>query len=85
MDDHQLSVRFNAQAAVIARLERKVNFILTELKLDYPEEEVPAELKEVVALVRQGDMMGAIKAYRQATGASLNDAKAQVEALSLKL
>ncbi len=85
MDDHELSYRFNAQKLAIARLERKINFILTELKLDYPEEEVPPESKEVVAFLKQGDMMAAIKAYRQATGAPFNEAKAYVEALASRL
>ncbi len=41
----------------------------------------PGLTPEVVQLARSGDLIRAIKCYREATGASLADAKAAVEAL----
>lgn len=41
MDDRALYSRFDSLAQSIARVERKVDFILKELKLDYPDDEAP--------------------------------------------
>jgi ribosomal protein L7/L12 len=86
MNDQTLLARFNALAASIARLERKVNFILTELKLDYPEDtDLPRELHEIYALLTDGKMLGAIQAYQKLKGVSLGEAKAAVQALDIEL
>jgi ribosomal protein L7/L12 len=37
--------------------------------------------QDVVALVRDGDMLGALKRYRELTGVSLDEAKAAVQGL----
>lgn len=87
MDDQQLSYRFDAINKSLARMEARINFILKELKLEYPTEEatIPPELKDVVAFLKQGKTMAAIQAYRLVTGAPLADAKAAVETLNAKL
>ncbi len=87
MDDPAITFRFEKQAEAMARLERKINFILAELKLDYPEpkEEIPAELSPVVACLRRGDRSGAILAFRKAKGASYNDAVAEIDALAMRI
>lgn len=69
----------------IIRLERKVDFLLRELGLVEKEEAyVPDHdyvLDEVVALVRQGRKIEAIKLYREKTGADLKTARDAVEKL----
>ncbi len=87
MDDHQLAFRFNALELKMARLEKKVDFILEQLKLNYAEEpeEIGPEFKQVVELLKKGNMMGAIQAYRMVTGAPLEEAKTAVQELNLKV
>jgi hypothetical protein len=69
----------------IIRLERKVDFLLRELGLVEKEEanllNPDPILDEVVALVRQGNKIGAIKLYREKTGVDLKTAKDTVEKL----
>lgn len=62
----------------LARLERKIDLILEHLGLALPEED---ELEPVRALVDLGPShkIAAIKAYREATGAGLREAKEAVE------
>ena len=64
----------------LAQLERKVDFILQHAP-DLPP--MPAEgtdlPADVVERMNAGDMIGAIKAYRAATGADLATAKAAIE------
>jgi ribosomal protein L7/L12 len=71
----------------VDRLERKVDFILNYLKLDYQEEtqSEPAYLTSIYELIRQGQKIEAIKMYRSYTGAGLAEAKAAVESLEAKL
>ncbi|MBI3158146.1 MAG: hypothetical protein HYZ26_00925 [Chloroflexi bacterium] len=78
--------RLNALARAIARLEKKLDFVLTELKLEYPEEDgYPPELAGVVALLKDGKLAAAIKAYMDATGAGMGDAKAAVETMDMEI
>ncbi len=69
----------------IIRLERKVDFLLRELGLVEKEEanllNPDPFLDEVVALVRQGNKIGAIKLYREKMGVDLKTAKDAVEKL----
>ncbi|MEV0689308.1 hypothetical protein [Streptomyces sp. NPDC050388] len=60
-----------------ARLERKLDLVLEHLDLH---EEVPHR-EEIVALVREGKRIQAVKAYREATGAGLAEAKEAVDRL----
>jgi ribosomal protein L7/L12 len=78
--------RLNALAGAIARLEKKVDFILAELKLEYPEDDgYPPELTMVVALLKDGKLAAAIQAYMGATGAGMGDAKAAVEKMDMEI
>ncbi len=84
--NEELNEHFNRISQAIARLERKTDFILKELKLDYidnPAGSVPPELAEVYALLKQGKKLQAIQAYRQLTNASAEVAKAAVENLEM--
>lgn len=87
LDDQQLEYRFHKVEASIARLERKVNFILSELKLNYQEDDsaVPPELREVAEFLRKGDMKSAIIAFRRQTGATLAGAQTDLQELAAKL
>ncbi|MGA5571379.1 hypothetical protein ACPCIX_22925 [Streptomyces pseudogriseolus] len=62
----------------VARVERKLNQVMRHLGL---EEEVPRR-DEILALVRDGKQVQAIKLYREATGAGLAEAKQAVDAMS---
>ncbi|MCX4576369.1 ribosomal protein L7/L12 [Streptomyces sp. NBC_01571] len=59
----------------IARVERKLDLILDHLGIQQAE----PELEQVVALVRDGRKIQAIKAYREFTGVGLKEAKDAVE------
>lgn len=60
-----------------ARLERKLDLVLEHLDL---QEEVPRR-DEIVALVREGKKIQAVKTYREVTGAGLAEAKEAVDRL----
>ncbi|MEV7016561.1 hypothetical protein [Streptomyces sp. NPDC093991] len=62
----------------VARVERKLDLVLGHLGL---EEEVPRK-DEILALVRDGKQVQAIKLYRESTGASLVEAKQAVDGMS---
>ncbi|PBC62344.1 hypothetical protein BKI49_19010 [Streptomyces sp. Tue6028] len=59
----------------IARVERKLDLILDHLGVHAGDPELP----QVTALLREGKKIQAIKAYREATGADLKEAKDAVE------
>ena len=61
-------------------LEQQMILVSAKAGLDYTPvtEGVP---QEVVALVRAGDMLGAIKRYRELTGFGLDEAKRVVQGL----
>lgn len=86
--DQLLEARLSQLAQAIGRLERKTDFILKQLNLQYtddPESSIPPHLAEVYALLKQGKKMEAIKAYRQQTGAKLDEAITAVEKLETGL
>ena len=65
----------------VAKLERTVTFLLghtNAIYVDHPEEN---PFDDVIALVHTGDKMGAIKRYREKTGASLAQAQQFVNSL----
>ncbi|MFF5799952.1 hypothetical protein [Streptomyces albogriseolus] len=62
----------------VARVERKLDVVMRHLGL---EEEVPRR-DEILALVRDGKQVQAVKLYREATGAGLLEAKQAVDAMS---
>ncbi len=83
MDD-LLQQRLNRLAQDMGRLERKTDFILRPLQLEYvdkPEDSISADLVEVYALLKQGKKVEAIRAYRQRTGANAAAAITEVEKL----
>jgi hypothetical protein len=65
------------QPARLALVERKLDAVLDHLGVDLPE----PHLERVEDLLGQGRTIQAIKAYREATGADLRDAKEAVDRL----
>ncbi len=65
----------------VAKLERTVAFLLTKLELTYVDDPVTSASAEVLNLVKQGNIIGAIQVYRQETGVGLAVAKEFVESL----
>ncbi len=84
--DPEVGERLARISDAIARLERKTDFILRHLHLEYAdvsEDSVPPELAEVSAWLKQGKRLQAIAAYRKLTGADLDAAKAAIADLEL--
>jgi ribosomal protein L7/L12 len=75
-----LQARLGRLAEDIGRLERKTDFILQALHLDY-QDEPDSSMPEVSALIKQGKRIEAIKAYRQRTGASAEEAALAIDKL----
>jgi ribosomal protein L7/L12 len=65
----------------LAELERKVDFMLTALNLNYQEPPEPLYMEQIRTLVAAHKIIEAIKVYRENTGAGLADAKNFVEHL----
>jgi ribosomal protein L7/L12 len=82
MDD---SARLNALQLRVADLERKLNFVLDQLHLQYSDAPLAPAQAEAANFLRQGQKMEAIKAYQKRTGLGLKEAKDAVEALEQKL
>jgi ribosomal protein L7/L12 len=69
--------RMNALESRLGRLERKLDAVLDHLGIKY-EEKLSSRVRESL---QKGDKIGAIKAYREETGAGLAEAKEAVERL----
>jgi hypothetical protein len=67
--------------ARMRRLEKKIDLLLEQSGLSKEKEDAPAG---VLDALQRGDKIGAIKRYREATGASLAEAKEQVEAIQAR-
>ncbi|MFI6345750.1 hypothetical protein [Streptomyces sp. NPDC050560] len=65
----------------LARVERKLDLVLRHLGV----QDDDPDLAEVRALVREGRTIQAVKVHREATGASLKEAKDAVDAIKAKL
>jgi ribosomal protein L7/L12 len=68
--------------ARVARLERALDFVCKQLGVHVPADlPIVGTSERVLALVRQGDKIGAIKAFREETGADLAAAKRKIDEL----
>ncbi|MBI5032004.1 MAG: hypothetical protein HZB51_15845 [Chloroflexi bacterium] len=64
----------------ILQLEHKVNFLIKHFGLEAELANfAPQGFEDVVALIRRGDKIGAIKLYRDKTGVGLAEAKKAVD------
>ena len=70
---------FAKVSARVAMLERQVNFLMEQLKMQYVDPPAAQLFPEVAALRRKGDLIGAIQLYRRQTNVSLAEAKTYVE------
>lgn len=66
--------------AAVERLEQE---LAGQAPAAWPSVELPTE--QIKALVREGNLIGAIKAYREATGCGLKEAKDAVDRIAAEL
>jgi hypothetical protein len=81
MDRHELE-RMNQLAARVFHLEQQLQFVYRHLGIEYKD---PASLDDIGAAISSGNMIEAIRLYREKQGGSLAEAKAAVEDLARKL
>ena len=62
----------------LATIERKLDLVMAHLGITDPEPAMP----EVVRALEQGGKIAAVKAYRDATGTDLAEAKQAVDAIA---
>jgi hypothetical protein len=67
--------------ARVALLERQLAFVMRHLGVSYTDQGRTDVSAEVVALVRNGNKIGAIKLHQQQTGVGLADAKKLVDTI----
>ena len=82
MTPHELE-RMNQLASRVFHLEQQLQFLYQHLGVQY--QQAPGNLDEVGAAISRGNMIEAIKLYREATGVGLAEARAAVEDLARKL
>jgi ribosomal protein L7/L12 len=82
MDD---TARINALQLKVAELERRLNFVMDQLKLEYAAAPLNPALAEAANWLRKGEKMEAIKVYQKMTGLGLKEARDAVVALEQKL
>ncbi len=82
MDD---SASLAALQLKVADLERKLNFVLDQLKLKYDAPSQNPDLTAVADLLRGGNKLEAIKIYQKLSGTGLREAKEAVETLQQSL
>src|SRR5262249_8618464 len=73
--------RINFLGRKLEAMERKLDFLLKELKIEIPEEPESPYLTEVKAFINQGNKIEAIRVYREKFGATLAEAKSAIEDL----
>lgn len=79
------SERLSALMLKVGELERKLDFVMQQLKLQYHEAPHSAAQTEAFKWLRQGNKIEAIKAYREVTGLGLKEAKDAVDALQRQM
>jgi ribosomal protein L7/L12 len=62
----------------VAELERKLDFIYRKMGIEYVDNPGMAD-SHIISLLKQGNKLEAIKAYRELTNADLAEAKRAVE------
>jgi len=82
MDD---SSRITALQAKVGELERRLDFVMRHLELDYEDESLSPAVTEAADRLRKGDKLEAIKVYREMTGAGLKESKEAGEVLEKAL
>ena len=80
MPDQTTQEEIAKLSARVSRLERTVEFLLDQLKVDFIDS-IEDLYPEIVRLKRQGNVLNAIKLYREQTGVGLEEAKRFVDSL----
>jgi hypothetical protein len=86
--DNLLETRLSRLAQQIGRLERKTDFILKHLNLEYTDDleaSIDGFMVEVYALLKQGKKMQALQTYRKHTGADASEAMTEIDKLEAGL
>ncbi|MBI3537757.1 MAG: ribosomal protein L7/L12 [Chloroflexi bacterium] len=68
----------------VGLVERKIDFILQSLKLDFKDDAVPT-FPQVQEWLRKGNKIEAIKAYRRETGKGLKESKDAVDEMEKRM
>lgn len=85
MNETELFSKIHDLSGRLGLIERKVDFMLQALKLEYHDDTPePPYMAEVRALIAQHKNIDAITVYRRATGLGLADAKNFIENLPNK-
>jgi ribosomal protein L7/L12 len=69
----------------IIRLEGQVAFLYRHLGITFVPEEQLTDDPKIVAALKKGNLLEAIKAYREITGAEMEEAKRAVEEIQGRL
>lgn len=81
MERHELE-RMNELSAKVFHLEQQLQFLYRHLGIEYTD---PANLDDVGAAIKSGNMVAAVKLYMDKKGVGLKEAKAAVDDLAAKL
>lgn len=84
MSETDLYERISDLALKIGELNRKVDFILTELRIEYREPDA-AEFNEFQSLLKANRKIEAIKLYRERRNVSLDAAKKAIDEIETGL
>jgi len=82
MDD---TTRITNLQMKVAELERKLDFVMKHLDLEFPDDPQSPLIVEVTRLLRQGNRLEAINLYREQTNVNLKAAKDAVEELARQI
>ena len=69
----------------VSRLEARLEFLYRHLGVTFVENVHPGDNPQVIAALKANNMLEAIKAYRMATNASLEQAKFAIEEMRSRL
>ncbi|HJZ82756.1 MAG TPA: hypothetical protein VKD91_20495 [Pyrinomonadaceae bacterium] len=69
----------------LSRLEARLDFIYQHLGVTFVENTYPTDDPKVIAALKANNMLEAIKLYRMATNAGLEEAKSGIEAMRARL
>ena len=78
-------VQLAALKTRVFQLEAQVRFLYTHLGITYVPEISSIDPPDVIAALKQGNLIEAIKAYRLATNLGLAEAKAAVEEIRARV
>jgi ribosomal protein L7/L12 len=82
--DSEASARIGELSLAINKLEKKIEFLFSHLKIEFEEQDEPY-VTEVKNLIRAGKRDQAVKYLRDATQTGLYEAKSMVDEIAKKL